>query len=78
MAIESLARRQGLTALCQAHTMRPVRICRYMTADSQVRIGLAKDKDALLDLTTAGVESITSILESVDPKQHLADLSKQD
>ena len=44
--------------------MRPVRICRYMTADNQVRVGLAKGDDAIIDLTAAGVESITSILES--------------
>ena len=46
--------------------------------DNQVRIGLAKGDDALLDLTAAGVESITSILESTDPKQHLTNLSEQD
>lgn len=55
-----------------------VRICRYMTADNQVCIGLAKGDDALLDLTAAGVESITSVLESADPKQRLADLSESD
>ena len=49
-----------------------------MTADNQVCIGLAKGDDALLDLTAAGVESITSVLESADPKQRLADLSESD
>ena len=48
-----------------------------MTADNQVRIGLAKSDDALLDLTDAGVESITSILENADPKQRLTDLNEQ-
>ena len=56
--MERLARRQGLTALGQAHTIAAVRICRYMTADNQVRIGLAKGDDALIDLTAAGVESL--------------------
>lgn len=55
-----------------------VKICRYMTADNQVCIGLAKGDNALLDLTAAGVESITSVLESADPKQRLADLSESD
>ena len=74
--MESLARRQRLTALGQAHTMRPVKICRYLTADNQVRIGLAKGEDALLDLTPAGIESITALLESGDAAQRLSDLSK--
>ena len=74
--MESLARRQGLTALGEAHTMRPVKICRYLTADNQVRIGLAKGEDALLDLTPAGIESITALLESGDAAQRLSDLSK--
>jgi len=74
--MERLARRQGLTALGQAHTMRPVKICRYLTADNQVRIGLAKGEDALLDLTPAGIESITALLESGDAAQRLSDLSK--
>ena len=76
--MERLAGQQRLTALGQAHTMPRVRICRYMTADNQVCIGLAKGDDALLDLTAAGVESITSVLESADPKQRLADLSESD
>ena len=56
--------------------MRPVKICRYLTADNQVRIGLAKGEDTLLDLTPAGIESITALLESGDAAQRLSDLSK--
>ena len=56
--------------------MRPVKICRYLTADNQVRIGLAKGEDALLDLTPAGIESITALLESGDAAQRLSDLSE--
>jgi len=74
--MERLARRQGLTALGQAHTMRPVKICRYLTADNQVRIGLAKGEDTLLDLSPAGIESITALLESGDAAQRLANLSE--
>ena len=76
--MERLAGQQRLTALGQAHTMARVRICRYMTADNHVCIGLAKGDDALVDLTAAGVESITSVLESANPKQRLADLSESD
>ena len=78
LEMERLARRQGLTAPIDHTHIAAVRICRYMTPDNQVRIGLAKGDDALLDLTAAGVESITSILESTDPKQHLTNLSEQD
>ncbi|MBS33000.1 MAG: fumarylacetoacetate hydrolase [Verrucomicrobiales bacterium] len=53
-----------------------MKICRYLTADNQVRIGLAKGEDALLDLTPAGIESITALLESGDAAQRLSDLSK--
>ena len=56
--------------------MRPVKICRYLTADNQVRIGFAKGEDALLDLTPAGIESITALLESGDAAQRLSDWSK--
>lgn len=76
--MESMAKGLGLTPLGQTHTLRRVKICRYLTTDNQVRIGLAKGGDALLDLTAAGVESITSVLESADPKQRLADLSESD
>lgn len=47
-----------------------------MTASNQVRIGLAKGEDALLDLTPAGIESITALLESGDAAQRLANLSE--
>ena len=53
-----------MTPLGQTHTLRRVKICRYLTTDNQVRIGLAKGGDALLDLSPAGIESITALLES--------------
>ncbi|MEE2946809.1 MAG: fumarylacetoacetate hydrolase family protein [Verrucomicrobiota bacterium] len=53
-----------------------MKICRYLTADNDVRIGLAKGDDALLDLSSSGIESITALLESGDTTQRLANLNE--
>ena len=55
-----------------------MKICRYVNADNQVHIGLAKDDKTLLDLTAAEVESITSIMENDDPEKFLSDLKGED
>ena len=78
MAMEGVAKGLGLTPVGQAHTLRRMKICRYLTADNQVRIGLAKGDNALLDLSPAGIESITALLESDNPTERLADLSESD
>ena len=72
----SVGTRRGLTALGQGHTLRRVRICRYLTPDDQVRIGLAKGDDALLDLSPTGITSITALLESGDAAKRLAGLGE--
>ena len=74
--MESMAKGLGLTALGQTHTIRRVRICRYLTTDNQVRIGLAKSDDVLINLSTAGIESITALLESGDAAKRLAGLGE--
>jgi 2-dehydro-3-deoxy-D-arabinonate dehydratase len=76
MAMESMAKGLGLTALGQAHTLRRMKICRYLTANNQVRIGLAKGDNTLLDLSPAGIESITALLESGDAAQRLTGLGE--
>ena len=53
-----------------------MRICRFLSADNQVRIGLAKSDDVLIDLSTAGIESITALLESGDAAKRLAGLGE--
>ena len=65
-----------MTPLGQEHTLRRVKICRYLTASNEVHIGLAKGGDALLDLSPAGIESITALLESGDAAQRLAGLGE--
>ncbi len=76
MAIEGLEKGLGLTPLGQTHTIRRVRICRYLTEDNQVCIGLAKGDDALIDLSPSGIESITALLESGDAAKRLAGLGE--
>ena len=76
--MEGVAKGLGLTPLGQAHTLRRMKICRYLTADNQVCIGLAKGDNALLDLSPAGIESITALLESDNPTERLVDLSESD
>ena len=65
-----------MTPLGQRHTLRRVKICRYLTTDNQVRIGLAKSDDVLIDLSTAGIESITALLENGDAAKRLAGLGE--
>ena len=76
MAIEGLEKGLGLTPLGQTHTIRRVRICRYLTEDNRVCIGLAKGDDALIDLSPSGIESITALLESGDAAKRLAGLGE--
>ena len=76
MAIEGLEKGLGLTPLGQTHTLRRVRICRYLTEDNRVCIGLAKGDDALIDLSPSGIESITALLESGDAAKRLAGLGE--
>ena len=53
-----------------------MKICRFLSADNQVRIGLAKSDDVLIDLSTAGIDSITALLESGDAAKRLAGLGE--
>ena len=76
MAIEGLEKGLGLTPLGQTRTLRRVRICRYLTEDNRVCIGLAKGDDALIDLSPSGIESITALLESGDAAKRLAGLGE--
>ena len=74
MAVAGLAKGLGLTPLAQAHTIPRMRICRFLSADDQVRIGLSKGDNAVIDLSPAGIESITALLEGCDAAQRLTSL----
>jgi 2-dehydro-3-deoxy-D-arabinonate dehydratase len=44
-----------------------MKICRFKNKTDEVRIGLAADDSTLLDLTTAGITQLSSLLESENP-----------
>jgi len=51
-------------------------LCRFLTADDQALVGLSLDDATVLDLSTAGVERLESVLEHDDPAKLLRDLAE--
>lgn len=49
-----------------------MKICRFSTTPHQVRLGMALDEQYLVDLSAAGVESLSALLESDDPPRLLS------
>ena len=54
------------------------KLCRYLNAKSQVRIGLGHADNTVADLTSAGIEVMTPLLESEDLLTRLTELAKTD
>lgn len=52
------------------------KLCRYLNAKSQIRIGLVHADNTVADLTSAGIEVMTPLLESEDLLIRLTELSK--
>jgi 2-dehydro-3-deoxy-D-arabinonate dehydratase len=54
-----------------------MKLCRFKTADSgeAIRLGLIEGDDRILDLSSAGVDSLTSLLETEDVLQTLREKS---
>jgi 2-dehydro-3-deoxy-D-arabinonate dehydratase len=48
-----------------------MRVCRFSTLASVVRIGLVTDDDEIIDLTPAGVTAVSRVLEGEDPASEL-------
>jgi 2-dehydro-3-deoxy-D-arabinonate dehydratase len=48
-----------------------MKICRFKNKTDEVRIGLVADNSTLLDLTTAGITQLASLLESENPVAQL-------
>ena len=44
-----------------------MKICRFLAADSVVRVGMVDDDAAVVDLTPAGITTLSRVLESTDP-----------
>jgi 2-dehydro-3-deoxy-D-arabinonate dehydratase len=56
--------------------MHHMKLCRFRINDAEVRIGLATN-DSLLDLTAAGITTMSSMLENEDAMSKLDELAKQ-
>lgn len=54
------------------------KLCRYLNSKSQIRIGLVHEDNTVSDLTSAGVELMTPLLEGEDLVSRLTALSKTD
>jgi 2-dehydro-3-deoxy-D-arabinonate dehydratase len=52
-----------------------MKICRFKNKTDEVRIGLVADDSTLLDLTTAGITQLSSLLESENPVAQLNQLA---
>lgn len=52
------------------------KLCRFLNAKSQVRIGLLNKDNTVSDLTSAGIELMTPLLESDDLIARLTELTK--
>lgn len=55
-----------------------MKICRFLTSQRETRVGLLTPQKHVLDLSIAGVNSLTSLLESENPLQQLDALSQRD
>ncbi|HKS35812.1 MAG TPA: fumarylacetoacetate hydrolase family protein, partial [Verrucomicrobiae bacterium] len=53
-----------------------MKLCRFLTADEQVLVGLSLDDATVLDLSTAGVERLESVLEHENPARLLRELTE--
>jgi 2-dehydro-3-deoxy-D-arabinonate dehydratase len=54
-----------------------MRICRFKNPRDEVRVGLAADEGALLDLTPAGITQVQPLLERDDAVSHLEQIARQ-
>jgi len=52
-----------------------MKLCRFESAEGQVRVGLMLDGVTLLDLTAAGIPRLETVLEQHDPRRFLEKLA---
>ena len=64
VTIATSAARAGRRAVACVTAMK---ICRFLAGDATVRIGLVEDDGHVVDLTPAGITTLSQVLESVDP-----------
>ena len=54
-----------------------MKICRFLSGDAVVRIGLVGDDAHVTDLTPAGITTLSQVLESADPVALLSGVDRQ-
>ncbi len=54
-----------------------MKLCRFKTRQDEVRVGLVVDDSTLLDLTSAGIFQLDSLLEADDPLARLNQLARE-
>jgi hypothetical protein len=47
--------------------MNAVKVCRFFGGDSVTRVGLVSDDGHVVDVTPAGISTLSQVLESADP-----------
>lgn len=52
-----------------------MKLCRFLNSQREIRVGLLTTDNQVLDLSSAGVNSITSLLEAGNPLEQLESLS---
>src|ERR1043166_2189967 len=55
-----------------------MKLCRFLNRQQQMRIGLVLEDAALIDLTAAGIGTMTPLLESEEPVRQLTEFARQD
>ena len=58
--------------------MTALKICRFLAGDAVVRVGLVGDDGDVVDLTRAGITTLSHVLESADPVALLNGIRSQD
>ncbi len=54
-----------------------MRLCRFLTSQRETRVGLLTAENQILDLSDAGVDNLTFLLEAESPLEQLKTLSQQ-
>ena len=57
--------------------MNAVKVCRFFAGDSVARVGLVSDDAHVVDVTPAGISTLSQVLESADPVALLNGLDRK-
>ena len=54
-----------------------MKLCRFLTSQRETRMGMLTAENQLLDLSEAGVNNLTFLLEAENPLEQLENLSRR-